>query len=341
MKRSYLFVLSVLLILSNAGCKRQTTFRLQGALQELMQTGMLLVVYDDPVSYTDTIYSNKEGRFDYVIEPDTLTIFRLVNEEGKSIPIFAEKGEKMLIRGNFDQFETKGEGLNAEYQEFRNSLKDTKETRKAEVAEKFIKEHPESVVSAYLINDYFVQVPDPDVQKIKTLIEPLTGSVKDSRILSVVLKSLSQTDDAADNTYMNYFSYRDRNGKYVSTQANENQYVIINLWASWDRRSLIERDSLQAMIATLPPKTAGVLNVSLDIDKQAWISARREDSKQWTEVCDFKGWNTLVAKQNGIQKLPANILIDKSRKILGSNLYGQALKDKLLQLSKQEDSTKK
>ena len=342
MKRSYLIVL-ILTMLIGTGCKRQTIFSLQGILQELMQSGMLLVTYDDPLSYTDTIFADKEGRFDYTIEPDTLTIFRLINEQGKSIPIFAEKGEKMLIKGNFDHFETKGEGLNAEYQDFRNSINPLKGNRQAEAAEaeKFIKSHPQSVVSAYLINDYFVQVANPDIEKIRSLIDPLTGNVKDSRILSIILKSLPQTEDNGNNTYLNYFSYKDRNGKYVSTQSNENKYVIINFWASWNRESQTECDSLRAMLATLPPQTAGVLNISLDMDKQAWLNACREDDRQWTEVCDFKGWNTQIVKQNEIQVLPANIVIDKSRKIWAKDLYGKALKDKMLELTRQESSRKK
>ena len=55
-------------------------------------------------------------------------------------------------------------------------------------AEEFIVQHPHSFVSAYLINDYFVQVPQPDIEKDQSLIEPLGGNIKDSRILSMALK---------------------------------------------------------------------------------------------------------------------------------------------------------
>ena len=55
----------------------------------------------------------------------------------------------------------------------------------------------------------------------------------------------------------------------------------------------------------------------------------QKDTEQWIEVCDYKGWNNQILKQQNIQRLPYNILIDRNRKILGSNLYGNALQTKM------------
>lgn len=43
----------------------------------------------------------------------------------------------------------------------------------------------------------------------------------------------------------------------------------------------------------------------------------------------LQGWNNQILKQQNIQRLPYNILIDRNRKILGSNLYGNALQTKM------------
>ena len=100
------------------------------------------------------------------------------------------------------------------------------------------------------------------------------------------------------------------------------------------------RDSLFKIPANLKNENYRVLNISLDYDKNAWLKACKEDSKQWIEVCDYKGWNTQVVKQNKIYQLPANILVDQSRKVMGINLYGEELHQKVLQLIK-EDKEKK
>lgn len=52
------------------------------------------------------------------------------------------------------------------------------------------------------------------------------------------------------------------------------------------------------------------------------------------ETCDFKGWDNQLVRQNSVARLPANLLIDHSRRILGTGLHGEALKAKLKELIK-------
>ena len=91
---------------------------------------MILVVFDDPESKLDTIYP-REGKFTYTFTPDTLNIFRLVNDSGETFPIFAEKGWKVSIKGSLAHPEIKGEGTNNEYQEFLQSIATLKDSVQA------------------------------------------------------------------------------------------------------------------------------------------------------------------------------------------------------------------
>ena len=86
-----------------------------------------------------------------------------------------------------------------------------------------------------------------------------------------------------------------------------------------------------------PEKKFRVLNISLDYEKKKWLEACKEDSKQWVEVCDYKGWSNQVVKQNNIHKLPANILIDRNRKVLGKDLTEKDLYTTVEQLIKKEE----
>ena len=73
------------------------------------------------------------------------------------------------------------------------------------------------------------------------------------------------------------------------------------------------------------------------VEKKKWLEACKEDSKQWIEVCDYKGWSNQVVKQNNIHKLPANILIDRNRKVLGKDLTEKDLYTTVEQLIKKEE----
>ena len=324
------FLLSVL-----ASCCKNTDFILQGEIDNI-GSDRILVVYDDPDAKLDTIHP-QGGRFVYKLLPDTVQLFRLVDKAGNVIPVFADKGWRVALSGSFANPKVSGDGPNRDYQEFRSriaSLNDSAEVSKA--AADFIRSHPNSFASAYLIDRYFVQVPAPDVEYIRKLVEPLDGKVKDSRILSVVLQALSQKN-AGNTDFVSYFSCRNRNGEYVTWADKENDFTLINFWASWNDESMVKRDSLESVIRKFP---AGinfrVLNLSLDYDKDAWLAACKEDGSHWIEICDCSGWENSVLKQQKITRLPANILVDRNRKILATNLYGEAFRDKILQLAQKD-----
>lgn len=319
-------------------CSGKDNFQLKGKLTDSISANEpILVIYDDPEAKLDTIHPEK-GEFTYVLTPDTLTLLRLVNKKGQVIPIFAYKGWKVDFKGTFEAPDLKGNGANLELQEFLKSIAGLKGNQKAETAEaeKFIQSHPQSIVSAYLLDRYFIQCPNPDEEKISALINPLSGAVKDSRILSVAMKALP-SKQTSDITHLSYYSCKDRKGKYITWGSNDKHtYTLVNFWSSWSPNSLKERKELKELIDSIPKNTLRVLNVSLDIDKKQWLSACKADTVSWIETCDFKGWENQLVKQHNIDCLPANILIDKNRKIIDTDLTGEQIKQKI-----QSDKEKK
>jgi hypothetical protein len=74
------------------------------------------------------------------------------------------------------------------------------------------------------------------------------------------------------------------------------------------------------------------LGVSLDRARDPWIQAIKEDGLLWTQVSDLKYWNNEVARKYKIESIPQNYLIDPNGKIVGKNLRGPALEEKLCEL---------
>lgn len=75
-------------------------------------------------------------------------------------------------------------------------------------------------------------------------------------------------------------------------------------------------------------------NVSLDTDKAAWLKAIGEDKLPWTQVSDLKGAESEVTKLYNVSSIPQNFLIDPNGKIIGRNLRGKSLQDKLASVLK-------
>ena len=335
MKKLYPLLTLIILLSCFSSCEKKTDFELRGELENF-KSERILVVYDDPEVKLDTIYP-KDGKFLYKLIPDTIHLFRLVDEAGRAIPIFADKGDRVTLTGSFEQPEVSGDGANRDYQEFRERIASIQHDSAAvsKAAEDFIRSHPQSFASAYLIDRYFVQVPDPDVECIKGLIDPLSGNIKDCRVLSTVLQTIPQKNEP-QLTNVSYFSCKDRSGKYVSWSSKEG-YTLINFWASWNGESIAERDSLESVVKSFPSRiNFRILNLSLDYDREAWLAACKKDDAHWIEICDCTGWENSVLKQQNVTRLPANILVDRNRKILARNLYGEAFKNKILQLTKKD-----
>lgn len=337
MKRLYPLLTLVYLFFCLDSCQKEEGFVLEGEMKELA-SDMLLAIYDDPESKTDTIYL-QNGKFIYKVNPDTFSIFRLVNDSGETIPIFANKRWHVTLKGDFHSYTIEGEGPNKEFQEFLSQTAGATDKRqKAQMAEEFVKSHPKSFVSAYLINRYFVQVENPDEDKIKSLIQPLDGNIKDCRVLSTVLRSLKEENDKKRNNteYLNYFSAKARDGKYVSWNNAKHKYTLVNFWATWNSESVEQRDSLFELVKEFKGKGVRVLNFSLDYDKKAWERFCKKDSEQWIEICDTKAWDNQIIKQMNFLQIPSNVLINGSRRIEGTNLYGDNLRRKLKELTDKE-----
>ncbi len=339
MKKLYLLLFSVYLLFCLDSCKQNQEFELKGELEGFTST-MILVVHDDPEAKLDTIYP-RDGKFIYTFTPDTISTFRLVNDSGKIIPIFADKGWQVSLKGNFTHPEIQGDGPNNELKEFRQSiqaLKDQVQIRRQ--AETFIQNHPASYASAYILWQYFSQTEQPDLTLIAKLAEPLSGKVKDCRILNEILQKMPDKEKNG-TTYLNYISVKKRNGEYLSwSSSNQKQYSLLNFWASWDKESLNLKDSLYALCQRSLKKDFRVINFSLDYQKTEWLRNTEKDNEQWIEICDYKGWNTPALKQLQVGNLPFNVLVDRNRKILGRNLYGKELEEKLEALTAESKEQK-
>ena len=72
-----------------------------------------------------------------------------------------------------------------------------------------------------------------------------------------------------------------------------------------------------------------ILGVSLDNSKEKWMQAIQADGLTWKHVSDLAGWSSVAAKAYSVSSIPFTVLLDKNGKIIGKNLRGPALEEKL------------
>ncbi|MEN8203424.1 MAG: TlpA disulfide reductase family protein [Bacteroidota bacterium] len=118
-------------------------------------------------------------------------------------------------------------------------------------------------------------------------------------------------------------------GSQLALSDLKDSYVLLNFWAAWSRLSREENPNLKEAMETYGDKPFKILQVSLDEDREVWLSAIREDQLNWNHVSDLKRWEGSAVDLYHVDRIPFNVLIDPSGRIMEINLFGAELINKL------------
>ena len=325
MKRiAYILLFSLLLISCGT---RSGYFKMEGRFLHMNQGELYVYSPDGGIAGLDTI-KIEAGRFSYekpCSKPSTLII---IFPNYSTQPIFAESGEAVEVKADashLKEMEVEGTEDNELMTEFRKQIASASPPEELKYAIAFIKDHPESAVSAYLLNRYLVQTESPDYRQAAKLLPLLIKEQPDNATLGRLQRHLSELGSLPIGSKLPKFSAKDVNGKTVNnTTFQGKDVVIISTWAAWSYESL---DVQRALSDAVKAGKIAALGICVDANPKEVKQTLERDGIEFSNVCDGKLLNTPLLKTFGLNTIPDNIVI-RNGKVVERNITANTIRQR-------------
>lgn len=321
--------LLALLLLGSCGVDSDR-FRLEGRLRNMHQGEFWVYSTDGGIDGIDTI-PVREGRFVYEIpmrSPSTLVI---VFPNYSELPVFARPGAEVDIKGDathLREMAINGTEENGEMTKLRMELNRLMPPEVPGKVEEFIRENPESEVSVYLLQRYFLQEDAADYKRAMALVELMLKEQPDNGRLIEWKKQLPALCRGMVKAKLPAFTASDIKGRTVTQDELKKKANVLTVWASWSFQST----DMQRRLIRLKKdygERLGVVSICLDARPQDCRQRVERDSLPWKTVCDGRVWQTPLLAKLGISEVPASMVIDSRGVIVARDLAPQELEDEL------------
>ena len=202
----------------------------------------------------------------------------------------------------------------------------------------FIVDNLDSYMSALLLEVFMIEN-KVNKDSIIDVYESFSNRIKVSDVGKNIADLLSQFEDPIEvGEIAPDFTAPSIDGPDItlSNVLLDNKVTLLDFWAAWCRPCRIENPNLVRLHKKYKDAGFDIIGVSLDRTREQWEQAVIDDNLPWTQVSNLNFWNDPVARRYSIRAIPQSYLLNKDGLVMGKNLRGQELEDKILSLLKAE-----
>ncbi|MDU1906202.1 MAG: TlpA disulfide reductase family protein [Dysgonomonas sp.] len=193
----------------------------------------------------------------------------------------------------------------------------------------FIAEHPDEILSAYMLRSELRM--HPDNRAAHSAFTGLSESVKNTPVGKDIGEIINKSRRVEIGKDAPDFSIKDMNGDIINLSDFRGKYVLLNFWSPDCGNCKEEIPILKENYNKYKDKGFVIVSIAVEDEsnKQKWLDAIKEYSLDWINASDLKMWQSPILELYNIKAVPHNLIINPSGKIVAKELHGDNLKQAL------------
>ena len=346
-------------LLIGTSCEEGRTtdaYSINGVIRNMPDSTKVLMYLDMDTILDSTMVINGKFQFKGEIKRPTRVVLRIESTrdsktfwlENQKIDIIGEKGNMMnsIVVGSKTEEESellleRKDSIYREMESLEEILTDINRDSlfivyekmvdvEAEITRDFIKDYPESYMSLTALEGFVMRrLGAVETGKVFSLMNKKLQSTKEGKAIT---KFIEVNKNPKVGEKFVDFEMADTKGKPIRLSEMLGKYTLLEFWSSSCGPCRQFNPELVQEYKLYKDKGFVILNVSLDTNKEKWLSAIEKDSLIWQNVSDLNGLQNLAALIYGVDAIPENFLIDENGIIIARYLRGDNLKEKLKEL---------
>lgn len=306
--KNYCLLLTILLI-ALCAC-RNDSFKIDGNLTGLDGTAVHVVFRGDSGVVDQWANIDKKGRFSFKATASQPVIVTMSDQKGETLTtVVACNGDHIKIKGDASKamgVKAGGNRVNDEWQLFRDEhaafYTDTNPSRLDAAIEKYVKEHPDDMLSTLLLLVDYSDFTDRD--KMVNLLKSINTEARPESLTMAFPGELSTRKNVSPRLMS--LTLMRHNGDFEEIKLTD-RITLISLWANPqnDRTTLIDK-------LTNSGKEIRIVDVLAEADTLRWHQTIAQDPTEWGHYWAPGGPLDQGIKLLGITSMPWFAVIDSA-----------------------------
>lgn len=239
------------------------------------------------------------------------------------------------------------------YDSIRNRLSaewDTVTTRQIKFSKDFVLKHAVSPASYYALyqkfdNDNFILTPEENLHSYKIVASALKAMYPESQYTRAILKHLDliqknnnilrlQQLIANSETMLPEIKLPDSEGDTIALSSLRGKFVVLDFSILGGADGQAYTAEMKKVYDKFRNKGVRIYQVCLDQNRLLWQRLVKQYGITWDCVWDADALQSRIARRWNVRTVPANFIINPQYEIVGKDLTGRRLEDRLNDLLK-------